>query len=119
MTEPGSVEGIPETAAAPEDPATRARVDRLIRRTVRRLSVERLFAVMDEMSAEAHRRGLTGEILEDELAAYNAERRSGDDAPAEKPEAASEELVARFRAFTAGHNLGGVGLEELIGEGRR
>ena len=38
-------------------------------------SVERLFEVMDAISAEAERRGLTDEILEAELAAYNAERR--------------------------------------------
>ncbi len=65
----------PETATALEDPATRARVERLIRRTVKPASVERLFEVMDAISAEAERRGLTDEILEAELAAYNAERR--------------------------------------------
>ena len=30
---------------------------------------------MDALAAEAERRGLTDEILEEELAAYNAERR--------------------------------------------
>ena len=65
----------PDTAAALEDPATRARVERLIRRTVKPAGVERLFAAMDAFSEEARRRGLTDEILEEELAAYNAERR--------------------------------------------
>ena len=68
----------PETAAALGDPATRARVERLIRRTARPAGIERLFAAMDALSAEAHRRGLTDEILEAELIAHKAERR---DAP--------------------------------------
>ena len=38
-------------------------------------SVNRLFEVMDAISAEARRRGFTDEILEAELEAYNAERR--------------------------------------------
>ncbi|HST74306.1 MAG TPA: hypothetical protein VLJ20_02955 [Acetobacteraceae bacterium] len=70
-----TLEVEPEIAAALEDPATRARVERLIRRTVRPAGVERLFAAMDALSAEARRRGLTDEILEAELTAYNAERR--------------------------------------------
>ena len=74
-TVPVTLDLDPESAAALKDPATRARIERLIRRTVPRPGVDRLFAVMDEMSAEAHRRGLTDEILEEELAAYNAERR--------------------------------------------
>ena len=65
----------PETAAALEDPTTRARVERLIRRTARPAGVERLFAAMHALGAEAERRGLTDEILEEELAAYNAEHR--------------------------------------------
>jgi hypothetical protein len=67
----------PETAAALGDPATRARVERMIRRTALppAAGVERLFAAMDALSEEARRRGLTDEILEEELAAYNAERR--------------------------------------------
>ncbi len=74
-TVPVTFEFDPETAAALDDPATRARIERLIRRTVRPASVERLFAVMDAIGAEAKRRGLTDEILEAELIAYNAERR--------------------------------------------
>ncbi len=65
----------PATAAALVDPATRARVERLIQRTVKPASIERLFSAMDALSDEARRRGLTDEILEAELAAYNAERR--------------------------------------------
>jgi hypothetical protein len=65
----------PETAAALVDPATRARVERLIQRTVKPASIERLFEVMDAISVEAERRGLTDEILEAELEAYNTERR--------------------------------------------
>ncbi len=74
-TVPVTLDLDPETATALEDPATRARVERLIRRTVKPASVERLFEAMDALSAEARRRGLTNEILEEELAAYNAERR--------------------------------------------
>ncbi|HKM62404.1 MAG TPA: hypothetical protein VJY39_07920 [Acidisphaera sp.] len=62
-------------AAALDDPATRTRVGRLVSRMLRPSSVDRLFAAMDALSAEARRRGLTDEILEAELAAYNAERR--------------------------------------------
>lgn len=77
-TVPVTLDLDPETAAALGDPRTRARVERLIRRSVRPPGIERLFAAMDALSAEARRRGLTDEILEAELEAYNAERR---DAP--------------------------------------
>jgi len=77
-TVPAIFELDPETAAALDDPTTCTRVERMIRRTVRPASVERLFKAMDALSAEARRRGLTDDILEAELAAYNAERR---DAP--------------------------------------
>ena len=74
-TVPVTLDLDPETAAALGDPVTRARIERLIRRTVQPASIERLFAVMDAIGAEAERRGLTDEILNEELAAYNAERR--------------------------------------------
>lgn len=75
-TVPVTIEVEPEVAAALSDPVTRARLERLVRRTVKPIGgVERLFAVMEELSKEARRRGLTNEILEAELAAYNAERR--------------------------------------------
>ena len=74
-TVPVTLDLDPETAAALGDPVTRARIERLIRRTVQPASIERLFAVMDAIGAEAERRGLTDEILNEELTAYNAERR--------------------------------------------
>ncbi len=78
-TVPVTIEVEPDIAAALTDPATRARLERLVRRTLRPAGgVERLFAAMDALSTEARRRGLTDEILEAELAAHNAERR---DAP--------------------------------------
>ena len=65
----------PETATALEDPATRARVERLVARMVRPASPERLFDAIRSRKAEAHRNGLTDEIVDEERAAYNAERR--------------------------------------------
>jgi hypothetical protein len=62
-------------APALEDPATRARAGRLVSRMLHLAGVERLFHTMDKFAAEAARRGLTDEILDAELAAYNAERR--------------------------------------------
>ena len=74
-TVPITLEVEPDIAAALADPATRARLERLVRRTLRPVGgAERLFEVMDAIAAEAERRGLTDEILEAELAAYNAER---------------------------------------------
>ena len=68
-----------ETAGTLNDPTTRARVERLIRRNARPAAdadgLKRLFTAMDALSNEARRRGPTDEILEEELAAYNAERR--------------------------------------------
>lgn len=77
-TIPVTLEVEPEAAAALADPATRARIGRLVSRVLQPAGVERLIAAMDALAAEAERRGLTDEILEEELAAYNAERR---DAP--------------------------------------
>ena len=75
-TVPVTIDVEPEVAAALADPATRSRLERLVRRTLRPAGgVEQLFAAMDALSDEARRRGLTDEILEAELAAYNAERR--------------------------------------------
>ena len=69
---------IPVEAGAAEallDPALRALAGRLISRMVQPASVQGLFDVMNAISAEAALRGLTDEILDEELAAYNAERR--------------------------------------------
>ena len=46
-TVPVTLDLDPETAAALGNPTTRARVERLIRRTARLAGVERLFAAMD------------------------------------------------------------------------
>jgi hypothetical protein len=74
-TVPVTIEVEPGAAAALGDPATRARIGRLVSRVLRPANAERLSETMDAIAAEARRRGLTDEILEAELAAYNAERR--------------------------------------------
>ena len=74
-TVPVTIEVEAGPAAALHAPDTRARMGRLVSQTLRQEGIERLFAVMDAIGAEAERRGLTDEILEEELAAYNAERR--------------------------------------------
>lgn len=73
-TVPVTLDVTPEAAAALEDPATRARRAPGQPRGAPG-GVGHLFAAMDALSAEARRRGLTDEILQEELAAYNAERR--------------------------------------------
>ena len=77
-TIPVTLEVEPASAAALGDPATRARIGRLVSRVLQPAAVEHLIAAMDALAAEAERRGLADEILEQELAAYNAENR---DAP--------------------------------------
>jgi len=67
-----------DVVPALEDAATRARIGRLVSRMLRPPSVEDLAATIAALKAEAHRRGLTDEIVDEELTAYNAERR---DAP--------------------------------------
>jgi hypothetical protein len=62
-------------AAALDDAGVRAMAGRLVSRMLQPASIEILFNTMDAISAEAARRGLTDDILEAELAAYNAERR--------------------------------------------
>jgi hypothetical protein len=74
-TVPVTIDVEPGAAAALNDDVRRARVGRLLSRMLRPASVDRLFELMDAISAEAERRGLTDEILEAELAVYNAERR--------------------------------------------
>jgi hypothetical protein len=70
-----TIEVEPAAAAALNDPITRARIGRLVSRALRPTSAERLFEVMEAISDEARRRGLTDQILDEELAAHNAERR--------------------------------------------
>lgn len=72
----------PTVAALLNDEARRASVGRLVSRILQPASLERLFEVMDAIGVEAERRGLTDELLEKELAAYNAERRGIDAPPA-------------------------------------
>ena len=74
-TVPVTIEVEPAAAAVLGDQAKRAWVGRIVSRMLQPASVDRLFEVMDAISAEARRRGLTNEMLEAELAAYNAERR--------------------------------------------
>jgi hypothetical protein len=74
-TVPVTIDVEPEVAAALEDPATRARIGRLVSRVLQPAPIEHLIAATDTLAAEAERRGLTDEILQQELAAYNAERR--------------------------------------------
>lgn len=74
-TVPVTIEVEPAAAAVLDNQAKRAWIGRIVSRMLQPASVERLIEVMDAISAEARRRGLTDEILEAELAAYNAERR--------------------------------------------
>ena len=59
---------------------TRAMAGHVVSRMLQSRGNNRLFEVMDTIAAEAERRGLTGEILDAELAAYNAERRMSPEA---------------------------------------
>jgi hypothetical protein len=69
-----------EARAASElrDARTREAIGRLVSRLLdrqRQGNIEQLFAAMERLGADAEANGLTDEILEEELAAYNAERR--------------------------------------------
>jgi hypothetical protein len=69
----------PMAAAALNDARKREAVGRLVSRVLRRereQNVDLLFTAIERLGSEAEARGLTDEILEQELAAYNAERRS-------------------------------------------
>ena len=60
------------------DARTREAIGRLISRVLQRRRgehVEQLFAAIEQLGADSEAKGLTDEILEQELAAYNAERR--------------------------------------------
>lgn len=63
-------------AALQGDPERRAAVGRLISMVVRPSGgADPLLEAMRELSADAKARGLTAELLEEELAAHKAERR--------------------------------------------
>ena len=64
-----------DVAPALDNALTRSMAGRLVSRMLEPASVDRLFEVMDAISADARELGLTDEILEAELDAYNAERR--------------------------------------------
>lgn len=69
----------PEAAAALADVRAREAVGRVVSRMLRPSgAIDPLLDAMERMSAEAARRGLTQGILDEELAAYNAERRGPD-----------------------------------------
>lgn len=59
------------------DPAMRDEIGRFVTDMIRaRAETDPLLRMLNELGAEAVRRGLTQEILDEELAAYNAERRT-------------------------------------------
>ena len=62
-------------ASGLEDASKRALAGRMVSHMLQPATIERLFTVMDAIGAEAARRGLTDEVLQAELDAYNAERR--------------------------------------------
>lgn len=65
-----------DAAAALDDARIREAVGRVVSRMVRPSEdTDPLLAVMERLSADAAERGLTQAILDEELAAYNAERR--------------------------------------------
>ena len=65
-----------DVAAALADARTREAVGRVVSRLVRPSpGADPLLVAMERLSAEAERRGLTQAALEEELAAYNGERR--------------------------------------------
>jgi hypothetical protein len=74
-TVPVTIDVEPAAAAVLDNEEKRAWLGRIVSRMLQPASVDRLSEVMDAISAEARRRGLTDEILEAELEAYNAERR--------------------------------------------
>jgi hypothetical protein len=66
----------PEVAARLADPALLAEAAALLNRAFRPASVERLFEAIAAVQAEARASGLTDAMIDEELAAYNAERRT-------------------------------------------
>jgi hypothetical protein len=69
-----------QAAAALADPIRREMIGRMISRMISRIlrphaGADPLLSIMDRMGAEAERRGLTPELLEQELAAHKAGRR--------------------------------------------
>lgn len=72
--------GIPveaDAAAVLGDARARKAIGRVVSRMLRPSEdADPLLAAMERLTAEAARRGLTQAVLDEELAAYNAERRA-------------------------------------------
>lgn len=67
----------PEVAASLTDPRDREAVGRIVSRLLRpRGGADPLLTVMQRLKETARAQGLTDEIVDAELAAYNAERRA-------------------------------------------
>ncbi|MFZ4408913.1 MAG: hypothetical protein ACOYOH_16340 [Paracraurococcus sp.] len=66
----------PAVAARLADPVVLAQAAALVNRTFRPANVESLFAAIAACKAEARANGLTDAMIDEELAAYNAERRT-------------------------------------------
>ncbi|MGA9865204.1 MAG: hypothetical protein WBQ75_02050 [Acetobacteraceae bacterium] len=66
----------PDIAAALSDPEKREAAGRLLSRVLRpKAGLDPLIQAIARLKAHAHAAGLTDEIIDEELAAYNAERR--------------------------------------------
>jgi hypothetical protein len=81
-TMPGTVDVLipvdAETASRLSDPAAREAAGRLLSRVYARPAVDELEAAIADLKREAREAGLTDADIDEELAAYNAERRGGD-----------------------------------------
>ena len=64
-----------DVAGALDEPGKRAMIGHVLSGLIRSPSTERLFEAIAELKADAHARGLTDEIVDAELEAYNAEGR--------------------------------------------
>lgn len=62
-------------AAALKDADTRAFIGEIVSRMLRQQTNEQLFDLIARLKADARARGLTDEIIDQELAAHKAERR--------------------------------------------
>lgn len=72
----------PEAAERLAQPGERERIGQMVSRMLLSGPEDRLFRLIAEMKATAQARGLTDEILDEELAAWNAERREREAPPA-------------------------------------
>ena len=64
------------SAAALERAETREMIGHLVDRVLRREKVEELFQAIGRLKADAQARGMTDRLIDEELEAYNAERRT-------------------------------------------